>query len=508
MHNKKIKIWLPLLLSLSMIIGMYIGYKLKDNIKSPQHFLDMQPVNTLQEVVELISRKYADSINIDTLKTKAIHNILQQLDPYSAYIPANTVEELNNQLSGSFEGLGIEFQIIRDTANIVYVIHESPAAEAGLKVGDQLLAINNTPLTTFNTTPEKIKQQLQSATEPTIKLDIWRNAQRLQINITKGRVPVYTVDAAYKLDSITGYIRVNRFAENTYIEFMQALEKLLKQNSKQIVLDLRDNGGGLLTSAVDIVDELLNEDKRIVYIQGKNVPRVEYDCKRPGLFEKGKLVVLVNEGTASAAEVVAGALQDWDRATIIGRPTFGKGLVQEQYMLSDGEGLRLTTARYYLPTGRNIQKSYSNGKDTLNKQSFKTPAGHIVYGNNGIMPDVIIPADSIWNTPSTKALIEKNSINKFAYEHFIANRKTIETYKTLIDFAKQYTLPTIIWNDFLTYAKQNGVEINTSSSTLQIEILRRIKALLARFIWSNEGFYEVYNASDGIITKAVFFVNH
>ncbi len=484
-----------------MIIGMYIGYKLKDNIKSPQHFWDMQPVNTLQEVVELISRKYADSINIDTLKTKAIHNILQQLDPYSTYIPANIVEELNNQLSGSFKGLGIEFQIIRDTANIIYVIHESPAAEAGLKVGDQLLAINNTPLTTLHTTPEKIKQQLQSTTEPNIKLDIWRNARRLQINITKGRVPVYTVDAAYKLDSITGYIRVNRFAENTYIEFMQALEKLLKQNSKQIVLDLRDNGGGLLTSAVDIVDELLNEDKRIVYIQGKNVPRVEYDCKRAGLFEKGKLVVLVNEGTASAAEVVAGALQDWDRATIIGRPTFGKGSVQEQYMLSDGAGLRLTTARYYLPTGRNIQKYYNNNKDTLNKQFFKTPAGHIVYSNNGIMPDAIIPVDSIWNTPSTKALIEKNIINKFAYEYFIANRKTIEVYKTLIDFAKQYTLPTIIWSDFLTYAKQSGVEINTSSSTLQIEILHRIKALLARLIWSNEGFYEVYNVNDDFIKK-------
>lgn len=489
-----------------MVVGIWIGYKLKDNIKSPQAFFDMPQTNQLQEVVEILSKKYVDSLNIDSLKIKAINNLLYQLDPYSAYIPANKLQDSNNELAGNFEGIGVEFQIIRDTANILQVFENGPAQNAGLQIGDKLLKIDNITTTGSNILPEKIKQQLQAQKNQTAQLTILRNNKNLTISIKKGFIPIKTIDAAYKLDSITGYIRINRFAETTYIEFMQALENLMHSNIKELVLDLRDNGGGLLSQAVDIANEFLNDDDLVVSVQGSKVAHTEYRCKRNGSFSKGKLKILVNESTTSAAEIVAGALQDLDRAIIIGQNSYGKGLVQEQYTLTDGSALRLTIAKYYLPTGRNIQKPYINAKDSLNKKSFKTPAGHIVYGNNGIMPDVVVMIDSTLNNSLGKTLIEKNIIHKFAYEYFIANRKTIETYKTSTNFAKQYTLSTLAWNNFLTYAKQNNVEINNISFSIQTVILHRIKALLARFIWGNEGFYEVYNSNDTFLQKALEIV--
>lgn len=488
-----------------MIIGMWIGYKLKDNIKSPQNFFTTERVNTLQEVVEIISHKYTDSLNTDTLKIRAINNLLYQLDPYSTYIYANKLQSINDKLSGNFKGIGIEFQVIKDTLNILQVLEDGPAKNAGLQVGDKLLKIDDISTTGSNIIPEKIKELLQTEKKSTVELTVLHNTKILSISIKKGFVPIKTIDAAYKLDSTTGYIRINRFAETTYAEFMQALEKLNHNNIKKLVIDLRDNGGGLLDQAAEIADELLDDEKLIVYTQGAHLPRIDYNCKRNGLFEKGKLIVLVNKGTASAAEILAGSLQDWDRATIVGATTFGKGLVQEQFYLSDGAAIRLTVAKYYLPTGRNIQKNHKANKNNIINDDtiYKTLAGHAVYGGRGIIPDISVPTDSLWNTSTTMQLLEKNIITKYAYEYFLTNRNTIISYKTIKDFANQYTLLSTTWNNFINYAKQNGVDINNFSLALQKETLHRIKALLARFIWENEGFYEVYNTTDIVIQKAM-----
>ena len=268
MHNNKIKIWLPIALSICIIIGMWIGYKLKDNIKSPQQFFDMQQANTLQEVVALLSKKYVDSLPIDSVQTRAINNVLHQLDPYSSYIPANNLQEANAAMAGSFEGIGIEFQIIRDTVNVLQVLAAGPAALAGVQIGDKLIQVNNKLITGYNVTPEKIKQQFYGDKGSMLHILLLRNIQPLTLDIKRDAIPAYTIDAAYKLDSLTGYIRINRFAESTYVEFMQALEKLLHNNIKQLVLDLRGNGGGLLSQAVDIADEFLADEKLVVYAQG------------------------------------------------------------------------------------------------------------------------------------------------------------------------------------------------------------------------------------------------
>jgi len=513
MHNNKIKIWLPIALSICMIIGMWIGYKLKDNIKSPQRFFDMQQANTLQEVVALLSKKYVDSLPIDSVQTRAINNVLHQLDPYSSYIPANNLQESNAAMAGSFEGIGIEFQIIRDTVNVLHVLAAGPAALAGVQIGDKLIQVNNKLITGYNVTPEKIKQQFYGDKGSMLHISLLRNTQPLTLDVKRDAIPAYTIDAAYKLDSLTGYIRINRFAESTYVEFMQALEKLLHNNIKQLVLDLRGNGGGLLSQAVDIADEFLADEKLVVYAQGATTPRKDYTCKRNGFFEKGKLVVLVNEATASAAEILAGALQDWDRATIIGNATFGKGLVQEQFTLSNGAALLLTVARYYLPTGRNIQKYYVTGyntkpNDTAHRPIYKTPAGHVLYGAGGIIPSISIAADTMWNSAVAKQLIEKNIITKYAYEYFMANRASIIAHKSAIDFANKYSLPAATWSNFVGYVVQNKIEVSAISTALQVEILHRIKALLARHVWGNEGFYEVYNMLDPALLKAIYTIKN
>lgn len=507
MRNNKINTWLPIAFSVCMIIGMWVGYKLKDNIKSPQHFFDMQQANTLQEVVALVSKKYVNSLLVDSVQTEAINNVLRQLDPYSTYIPASKVQEANAAMVGSFEGMGIAFQLIRDTVNVLQVIKNSPAADAGLQIGDKLLTINNTAITGFSITPEKIKQQFYGDKGSVLHIVLLRNAKLFTLNVKRGTVYTHTIDAAYKLDSLTGYIRINRFAEYTYSEFIQALEELLHNNTKQLVLDLRDNGGGLLSQAVDIADEFLADEKLIVYVQGAAIPRKDYTCKRNGFFEKGKLVVLVNEATASAAEILAGALQDWDRATIIGNTTLGKGLVQEQFALSNGAALLLTVARYYLPTGRNIQKYYSAMlSDTGYKFAYKTPAGQTLYGAGGITPNISIAADTIWNGAVAKQIINKSIIIKYAYAYFMANRASIAAYKSAIDFAYQYSLPGATWSNFLTYAALHKIDIKAISAVAQTAILHRIKALLARHMWGNEGFYEVYNMSDPALFKAMHVI--
>jgi len=322
----------------------------------------------------------------------------------------------------------------------------------------------------------------------------------------------------------TGYIKLNKFSETTYREFMQALEKLKQQHMEQLVLDLRDNGGGIMQEAIQIADEFLDADKLIVYTQGIHSPRSDYRCEKEGLFETGKLVVLVDETSASASEILAGALQDWDRATIIGRRTFGKGLVQQQFNLSDNSALRLTVARYYTPLGRNIQKPYNKGKDQYEEelinrfhngevvigdttkpkgQAFKTPKGRIVYGGGGITPDIFVPFDTTQQPSAVMQLYYKNTLRDFVYNYFIEHRTQLQQYKSPEELYKQFRPGEAEWGQLTSFALQDSIDIRGLSPAAKSFVLNQMENLLARQIWRTEGFYELSNVNDPMIKKAL-----
>ncbi len=349
MGNKKLQVWLPLIFSIIMIIGMFLGYKLGNQNGGNGSFFSGNKRSSLQEALDLIKMRYVDSVHIDSLQGKAIQEIMSELDPHSVYLPPVDLQEANEDLAGNFEGIGVEFNVFNDTVNFVYVIPNGPSDKAGLLIGDKLLKVNDSSLTGRVFTTDEIKKYIRGERDSKAVLQILRGNKQQTITVTRGTIPVLSIDAAYMIDKTTGYIKLNKFSNNSYEEFMQAMETLQKQGLQSLIFDLRGNGGGFMNEAVEMADEFLDGDKLIVYMQGVNSKRRDYRCKRPGLFEKGKLTILVDELSASASEVLAGALQDWCRATIIGRRTFGKGLVQEQYPLGDGSAIRLTVARYYTP---------------------------------------------------------------------------------------------------------------------------------------------------------------
>lgn len=524
MTTNKVQVWLPFWLAVMMIVGMAIGYKLKENT-SGAGFFGSSKKSPVQEVIDLINRKYVDEIGTDTIADKVLDNILLQLDPHSVYIPATQIAAANEDIRGNFEGIGIEFQMIKDTLNVVNVIEKGPSEKAGLLVGDKLIAVNDTAkIAGVNIKADDIRKLLRGPGGSNVKVTLIRNNTSKSFNITRGTIPVPSVDAAYMLNASTGFIHINKFAESTYVEFMIALEKLQKTGMKELVLDLRGNGGGLLSKAVDIADEFLTDNKLIVFTKGANVPTYEYRCKRDGLFEEGKLVVLVDESSASASEVLAGALQDWDRATIIGRRSFGKGLVQEQFNLSNGGALRLTIARYFTSLGRNIQKPYDNGVSAYQKevydrynngevvhgdtgkhkgQAFKTPKGKTVYGGGGITPDIFIAADTTEIDPQLGKIYTKATLSNFAYIWYIQNKDRLNVYKNPTNFNSGFAVDNDAWNSLKNYAVQDSIALDNLNTTATAKIKQRFKLLIARQIWRTEGYYQVNNVTDPAIIAAL-----
>lgn len=517
MNNKKIQTLLPLYFSIAVIIGMFVGYKLHSNMPTAKSFFNASEKNKMEEVIELIKQRYVDPINIDSISEIGIVNVLETLDPHSVYIPAVDTKEVNEDLEGNFEGIGVEFNIFDDTVNILAVLPNGPAYKAGLVVGDKILSVNDSNAIGLNET-SKFKSWVKGPGGTEVKLNIEREKKILTKSLIRGTIPIVSVDASYMIDTEKGYIRLNRFSGSTYEEFMKALEGLKDKGMQRLVLDLRDNGGGILNEAVDIADEFLGENEMIVYTEGKNNPRKDYFSKRPGLFEKGNLVVLMNEGSASASEVLAGALQDLDRAVIVGRRSFGKGLVQEQYTLSDGSALRLTTARYYTPLGRSIQKSYENGIEEYNKEvinrfhnqedkkidssnasqlrTYKTAAGKKLYGGGGIWPDVFVAADSNYFDTTISKFYLKNTVGNYAYKFYINNRSTLQKYKSENEFINGYQFPTHFFESLIQFAKKDSINI-TNINTVNRDFLQtRIKALVAKIIWGETGYYKVLNSAD------------
>jgi carboxyl-terminal processing protease len=519
---KRLQIWLPLLLAIVMIVGMVIGFTLRENTTS-NNFFKIPRRTPLQEVIDLVKLKYVDAVNTDTLADDAIEEMLTHLDPHSIYIPASKLDEINEDLQGNFEGIGVEFQIIDDTVHVTNVLPQGPSDMAGLQTGDQFLKVNDSLVAGNGINSDRIKKLLRGPGSSQVKLDMLRNHQPKLFTVKRGTIPLPSLDAAYMLDKNVGYIKLNKFAETTYREFMEAMEKLQKNNMQQLVLDLRGNGGGILMDAVEIADEFLDSNKLIVYTQGNKVTKETYKANKDGVFEKGKLIVLVDELSASASEVLAGALQDWDRATIIGRRSFGKGLVQEQYQLSDGSALRLTVARYYTPLGRSIQKPYTKGVEEYNKElyerfhngevlkedtsktihgtAYRTPGGHVVYGGGGITPDIFVPLDSSLFVSDISDAYPDARLNIFLYEFYLGHKSELSQYSSPSDFNRQFNGDKL-WEPLITFAKKDSVDINQIASGYKPIFLQRLKANLARQMWRTEGFYEVWNSTDPVIKRA------
>ncbi len=526
-NPNKYNFTLPLLFAVVMVMGIQIGYKMYENLKlkgkiAPVTFYTS---STLDEVLQYIDGRYVDTVNSSLLMRDAIEHTLEKLDPHSSFIPSNELQEVNEQLDGNFEGIGIEFHIFNDTIYIVSAISGGPSEALGLLPGDKIVEIEDSTVAGIGINNAMVIKKLRGPKGSSVRIGIQRNTAAIkQYSIQREKIPLTSVDVGYKVNASTGYIKINRFSATTVDEFREKLIMLKEQNIENLIVDLRNNPGGFLDAATDIADEFLDKKRILVYTQGKNFRKKSYYSKRPGLFEEGELIILIDQGSASASEILAGAIQDWDRGTIIGRRSFGKGLVQEQYELQDGSALRLTVARYYTPTGRCIQRPYEHGDvesyyddidnrfengelfspDSIKfeeQECFVTPAGKEVYGGGGINPDIFIPMDT---SGIEKFWPIRNEIPSFVYRHFSENQDDyLNKYKNLDDFLHRFDIGPV-YKDFLTSLEK--AKIRPQASTIQAnkeEIQMYIKAYLARNLWYNNGFYPIINAEDPFITKAL-----
>jgi carboxyl-terminal processing protease len=526
---KKLQVWLPLLFAIVMMVGMVIGFRLRGNLRPAGFFLTRKET-PVQEVMDLISMKYVDSLPPDSLSNDAIDGMLTHLDPHSLYIPPADLSEVNEDLQGNFEGIGVEFQIFDDTVNVMNVLPGGPSDKAGLRVGDKFLKVGDSVVAGNGINNERIRSLLRGPGASQVMVTLLRvgaQSKPFLVQITRGIIPLPSVDVAYMINKNTGYIHINKFSETTHAEFARAMQRLQQEGLQRLILDLRGNGGGILQESIEIADDFLDGDKLIVYTVGARSPKVEYRCRRDGLFEKGNLALLTDEGTASASEVLAGALQDWDRATIIGRRTFGKGLVQEQYPLSDGAALRLTIARYYTPTGRSIQKPYNNGHEAYEEEvlkrfhdgevlhgdtssqhtgpAYKTlgPEKRTVYGGGGITPDIFVGFDTSTLSRSTSTLYLDGTINRFIYTYYIQHLPAFQTYKTPADFVGRYNDDDQLLKGLTAYAAKDTINIASISQREKDLLRHRLKAMMARQIWRTEGYFEVSNTTDPVVAKAL-----
>jgi carboxyl-terminal processing protease len=524
MRNKKIQVWLPLILSVVMIVGMFFGFKLHQQTGSRDGFFRNSKKSSLQEALDLIKNRYVDVVAMDSLQNDALGDVMSHLDPHSVYIPASNVNEMNEDLVGNFEGIGVEFNIFEDTVHVIYVVPNGPSEKAGLTIGDRIIKVNDSSIVSKTLPSTDIRKMIRGKDGTKVKLTIVRNNSILDKNVIRGRIPLPALDAAYLLEPGTGFIKLNKFSETTYSEFMEAMEDLRKKGMTKLILDLRGNGGGFINQAVSIADEFLAGEKLVVYTQGTNMKRQDYKSEKEGVFESGKLVILVDELTASASEIVAGAIQDWDRGTIIGRRTFGKGLVQEQYQLSDGSAVRLTVARYFTPSGRSIQRPYDKGKkvymeelneryengemltaDSIhfkNNTPYKTNSGRTVYGGGGIMPDEFVSIDTSLYTKSVTRLYLEGRFNNFIYKYYISHPQKFNQFKSPFELSRNYTDMSEPWEQLVLFALKDSIYLDRIPERDKQNIKERMKAYMARLKWRSQGYYEVYNQVDPMILKA------
>lgn len=528
---KRLKYWLPFIISVSLVLGMYVGMRLSEPFKNTRSFFSFRTgqFSKINDVINYINNEYVDTVNQKSLVEKTISDMLHELDPHSAYIPADELQAMNEPLEGNFDGIGIEFHIQDDTIMVVSAVSGGPSEQLGIRSGDRIIKVEGKNVAHVDITNTQVMQLLRGPSKTSVKVTVFRRStgQTLDFTIVRGKIPIYSVDVAYMINKETGFIKISHFAENTYSEYIDAFMKLKEQGLQNLVLDLRGNPGGYLKTAIQIADEFLPDRKLIVYTEGRSRARESfYTTDHRGYFETGPLVVLIDEGSASASEIVAGALQDWDRATIVGRRSFGKGLVQEQSEFPDGSAIRLTVARYYTPTGRCIQKAYSEGYDEYSNELFermkrgellssdsihfsdslkyKTPGGKIVYGGGGIMPDVFVPLDTAGSSDFYAVVNGQGLISQFAYNYLDEHRQGFDKYDSFGTFNSSFNVTGDMYHQFLDFVKKNNVASDAKGAQVSEKLIKlQLKALIARQIWKNDGFYPVLLSDDPTLKKAL-----
>lgn len=518
---------MPLLMALCVVVGILIGNFYANHFSGNRLNIINSGSNRLSNLLHIIDDQYVDKVNIDSLVNNAIPLILAELDPHSVYISAKDAQAANDDLKGSFTGIGVEFTIRQDTIHVQNVISNGPAERAGVLAGDKIISVDGKPFVGKIVTNEEAMHRLKGPKDTKVKIGVLRYGSKKPkyFTITRGEIPQKSIAATYMLDDKTGYIRIKNFGETTYPELLIALEQLSQQGFSNLVIDLRDNTGGLLTSAIQIANEFLPKNKLIVYTEGRKSPKQEFASDGHGSYQKLPLVVLINEVSASASEIFAGAMQDNDRATIIGRRSFGKGLVQQQIGFPDGSIIRLTIARYYTPSGRCIQKPYSTGDDKNYEQdlitryqhgeffsqdsikhhgpAYHTGIGRVVYGGGGITPDIFVAEDTLGMTSYYKEASMSGLILQYAFTYTDDNRPKLNTYKEMMEMASYLAKQNLV-DKFATYADKHGLKRRNLMIKKSHKLLERyINSRIIYNMLDESAWNEYINLGDPTIEAAL-----
>ncbi|MFV5686205.1 S41 family peptidase [Flavobacterium sp. GB2R13] len=514
--------YLPIIISVALGLGVVVGGLLNAPNQSP-FFAKNNSKNKLNKLIDFIDNEYVDNVNTDSIVNLTVDNILAKLDPHSVYIPPSEQAEVVESMKGDFVGIGVNFYMYNDSVAIIKPVENGPSAKAGIKAGDRILYADKTKLFGRKLPNDSLFSKLKGTVGSEIELTVYRKSERKKIKLKVKRdiIPLKSVDISMLLKNDTGYIKINRFAETTYGEFKRGLDALKKQGAKSLIIDLRDNGGGYMEEAIAIADELLKDKQLIVFTKNKKGNIDKTFATERGSFESGNVFVLINENSASASEILAGAIQDNDRGTIVGRRSFGKGLVQREMDFDDGSAVRLTIARYYTPTGRSIQKPYSKGNEAYFKESdtrfvngelyekdsikvsnalkFKTKKGKIVYGGGGIVPDVFVPLEVEHGNESTAYLLQSGVVGHFVFEQLDKNRNAFnglnfQQFLTKMNETDKY------FDSFQKYIFENGLDLKFGKSKSLVK--RYVAAEFARQLYGEKYYYEIVLKEDAMI-KAV-----
>ncbi|MFE3846359.1 S41 family peptidase [Flavobacterium sp. LB3P45] len=515
--------YLPIIIGVTLALGVVLGSALNFRNQN-QFFAKNNSKNKLNKLIDFIDNEYVDNVNTDSIVNLTVDNILAKLDPHSVYIPPSEQAEVIESMKGDFVGIGVNFYMYNDSVAIIKPVENGPSAKAGIKPGDRILYVDKTKLYGRKLPNDSLFAKLKGTVGSEIELTVYRKSEgkKIKLKVKRDVIPLKSVDVSMLLNNETGYIKINRFAETTYSEFKSGLLGLKQQGAKSLIIDVRDNGGGYMEEAIAIADELLKDKQLIVFTKNKKGKIDKTFATERGSFENGNVFVLINENSASASEILAGAIQDNDRGTIVGRRSFGKGLVQREMDFDDGSAVRLTIARYYTPTGRSIQKPYSKGNEAYFKESderfengelynkdsikisdtlkFKTKKGKIVYGGGGIVPDVFVPLEVEHGRESTPYLLQSGIVGHFVFEQLDKNRNAFKGL-AFQQFITKMNASDLYFNSFQKYIFQNGLDLKFGKSKSLVK--RYLVAEFARQLYGEKYYYEIILKEDAMI-KAVF----
>lgn len=524
--NRRLAVWMPVIIAVSIAIGIFVGNKFW--FLSQGKSRNFTSGNKINAILDIIEEQYVDTVDMKQLVEGTIPKVFSELDPHSVYIPAEDAAAVKEDLEGSFSGIGVSFNIQLDTILVINVIPGGPSEKAGLKPFDRIVTINDSVYAGNNTDRNKVQKLLRGMKNSTVMLGIKRDNRPdlIKVQVTRGDVPVNTVDVAYEVSKGIGYIKVSKFGRTTYNEFITAIAKLKKANCESFIIDLRGNTGGYMDAAINMINEFMPEGRMIVYAEGKKFPRFESHANGTGTCLNNDIVVLTDETSASASEIFSGAIQDNDRGLIIGRRTYGKGLVQSPIKLNDGSEIRLTVARYYTPSGRCIQKQYKLGQQEdydqdiymrymhgefdsadsikqIDSLKYETVGGRVVYGGGGIMPDIFIPRDTSGVTSYLSNVLNSGTLYMYALEYSDKNKKEFQKYKNYKELWSYLKTQPLV-SDFTNYAAGKGIRKRPNLIAISGRIMEnQIQAYIIRNFFDEDGFYPVFLSDDVTLKRAV-----